>query len=278
MDDLYVLARRVLLDALEALGAHRDAVTLVGAQAIYLRMGEGDIAVAPTTADADLSIDPALLTDRPAIETLMREAGFERKRSENHGDLTGIWIKAVEGTEVSVDLLIPRGVAPPGGRRAARLRGHEKGSVLKVTGLEAALADADVVSIGALDSQDRRVFDIRVAGPGALLVAKIHKIRDRDVESGRRLSNKDALDVFRLLRGTSTQELTEHLANGLSDIRSREVTREAIGALPELFGDERGLGVSMTVSALESLMLQDEVVQSVIALTTDLVTSIRKIL
>src|SRR6187401_2744009 len=32
----YVLARRVLLDALQALGSQRDAVVLVGAQAIYL--------------------------------------------------------------------------------------------------------------------------------------------------------------------------------------------------------------------------------------------------
>ena len=37
--ELYVLARCVLLDALEALGAHRHAVVLVGAQAVYLRVG-----------------------------------------------------------------------------------------------------------------------------------------------------------------------------------------------------------------------------------------------
>jgi len=30
MDELHVLARRVLLDALEALGEHRDATILVG--------------------------------------------------------------------------------------------------------------------------------------------------------------------------------------------------------------------------------------------------------
>lgn len=35
MDDLYVAARRVLLDALEALEPHLNAVTLVGAQALY---------------------------------------------------------------------------------------------------------------------------------------------------------------------------------------------------------------------------------------------------
>ena len=35
-DPVYVLARRVLLDALQALGEQRSAVVLVGAQAIYL--------------------------------------------------------------------------------------------------------------------------------------------------------------------------------------------------------------------------------------------------
>ena len=42
-DELYLIARRVLLDALDALdalGEHRDAIVLVGAQAVYLRVGE----------------------------------------------------------------------------------------------------------------------------------------------------------------------------------------------------------------------------------------------
>lgn len=42
-DPEYVDARRILLDALEALGSHRKAVVLVGAQAIYLRVGEGEL-------------------------------------------------------------------------------------------------------------------------------------------------------------------------------------------------------------------------------------------
>lgn len=32
LDDLYVMARRVLLDALDALGPHREAIVLVGAK------------------------------------------------------------------------------------------------------------------------------------------------------------------------------------------------------------------------------------------------------
>ena len=55
---IYVTARRALLDALDALADQRDAFVLVGAQAIYLHAGEGDIAVAPYTTDADLVIDP----------------------------------------------------------------------------------------------------------------------------------------------------------------------------------------------------------------------------
>lgn len=70
------MARRVLLDALEALGPHRDALVLVGAQAVYLRVGEAEFAVAPFTTDGDLAIDPAVLADIPPIEQALLSAGF----------------------------------------------------------------------------------------------------------------------------------------------------------------------------------------------------------
>jgi hypothetical protein len=63
VDPLYVAARRVLLDALEALAPHGDAVVIVGAQAIYLRTGDGDLTVAPYTTDGDLALDPSRLTE-----------------------------------------------------------------------------------------------------------------------------------------------------------------------------------------------------------------------
>ncbi len=43
MDELYVIARRVLLDAVEALGDHRHATVLVGAQAVYLHTTDADL-------------------------------------------------------------------------------------------------------------------------------------------------------------------------------------------------------------------------------------------
>ena len=64
-DELYIMARRVLLDALRALGHHRDAIVLVGAQAVYLRVGAADLAVTPYTTDGDLVIDPAVLAEIP---------------------------------------------------------------------------------------------------------------------------------------------------------------------------------------------------------------------
>ncbi len=88
MDELYVVARCVLPDALEAIGAHRTAVVLVGAQAIYLRVGEANLAVAPYTTDGDLAIDPALLSEIPPLEQVLKSVGFIPKGE----DAVGVWI------------------------------------------------------------------------------------------------------------------------------------------------------------------------------------------
>ncbi len=61
LDPITIRARRVLLDALEALAGQRQAIVLVGAQAIYLHTGEADLAVSPFTQDADLALNPATL-------------------------------------------------------------------------------------------------------------------------------------------------------------------------------------------------------------------------
>ncbi len=65
----YVIARRVLRDALTALRAHLDALVIVGTQAVYLQVGEGDLAVAPYTTDGDLAVEPAA---SPIVPTWQR--------------------------------------------------------------------------------------------------------------------------------------------------------------------------------------------------------------
>lgn len=162
------------------------------------------------------------------------------------GNRVGVWIasRSVAGTpaNVEVDLMVPDAVGGPG-RRAARLQGHAKEVARKTRGLEAALIDKTVVSIHALEPADPRAFDVAIAGPAALLIAKAHKIVERVAErEQRRLEDKDALDILRLLQATETAALGA-TANALlrADV-AREVTREALGILREHFTDARAAG------------------------------------
>ena len=177
MDELYVVARRVLLDALEALGDHRDATVVVGAQAIYIRAGEADLIVAPYTTDADLALDPELLEEIPPLEDALLLAQFV----PGGGDAVGVWLTRRDtptrrDIQVQVDLLVPKAVSPGKGRRAARLPGHEPTAARIVRGLEGALVDLDVLALTALQLDDSRSVEAKVAGPAGLLVAKLHKL------------------------------------------------------------------------------------------------------
>lgn len=86
---LYVVARRVLLDALVALQDQSEAITIVGAQAIYLRSVEVELSVASYTSDADLGLDPSRLVDEPLLEQAMTDAGFVR----GVADHAGSWLR-----------------------------------------------------------------------------------------------------------------------------------------------------------------------------------------
>lgn len=274
MDELYIIARSVLLDALEAIGPHRDAVVLVGAQAVYLRVGDADIAVQPYTTDGDLAIDPAILADTPPLELALKSAGFRPKTI----DSIGIWVtqrRTANKTDaaVPIDLLVPSGASPQSGRRAARLAGHEARTARKTVGIEGALVDADVMRLEALDPSDKRYFDIRVAGAAALLVAKVHKIQDRTGTD--RQSDKDALDVLRLLRGTALAELSLRFQNLLDNSRSSAVALAALDLLATQFGTRRSVGVQMAIQAAGVLMDGDELGASLVALVEDFLGEMR---
>jgi hypothetical protein len=274
-DELYVLARRVLLDALEALGAHREALVLVGAQAVYLRVGEADLAVAPFTTDGDLAIDPALLAEIPPLEQALMAAGFLPKTSSS----VGVWIAKRPSPEspdreVAIDLLVPAAVSPGTGRRAARLLGHDTRAARIVKGLDGSIVDADVVRLTALDGVDARSFDIRVAGPAALLVAKVHKIDDRTGTD--RQSDKDALDVLRLLRGTETVELAARCERLLSDARAGEAAKTGLALLERQFAVRGGVGIEMSIRSAGPLVGAEEIAASCQALAGDLLAALRR--
>jgi len=249
-------------------------MVLVGAQAVYLRVGEADLAVAPYTTDGDLAIDPTILKEIPPIEQALMKAHFFPKSS----DSVGIWItkrstsRQVE-TEVAVDLLVPQSISPGKGARAARLAGHDSRAARMVKGLEGAIVDAEVMKIESLEDNDPRAFDMRIAGPAALLVAKVHKINDRQGTS--RKSDKDALDVLRLLRGTETDDLVTRFEKLLNDPRSAEAARLGRGLIEIQFAKRSGTGVEMAIRSVGALADADEIAASCVALTGDLLTAMK---
>jgi hypothetical protein len=55
-----------------------------------------------------------------------------------------------------------------------------------------------------MDEGERKCLALKVAGPTALLVAKLHKLADRR-SSPHRHDDKDALDIYRLFQAVPTR-------------------------------------------------------------------------
>ena len=214
-DPLYVEARRVLLDAAEALSAHLDSIVLVGAQAIYLHTGDADLAVAEFTTDADLGINPTNLAGEPLIDQLLRSKGFTPRNQP------GGWLSQ---SGVYLDLMVPEALAGRG-RRSADLGAHGKRVARRTVGLEGAWIDCAPSIITSLDPADPRQVTMNVAGPGALLIAKLHKLGER-VANDDRIKDKDALDIFRVLRAVPTNDLSRRLQLMMASTAARAVTEE----------------------------------------------------
>lgn len=230
---------------------------LVGAQAVYLHTGAADLAVAEHTTDGDLALDPALLGESPPLQEALEQAGFIHSSRE-----VGIWKthRPVLGrdVEVQVDLLVPRALSPGRGRRAARLPGHEATVARMVDGLEGALVDREERVVCSLVPEvDSRRAGVMVAGPAALVVAKVHKISERTGTP--RSNDKDALDILRILQAIPTAELTRRWRLLIADARSAVVARRGLELLEQLFGTRGSEGAAMAARATRPLMDGDQV-------------------
>lgn len=263
--DLLVRSRSALLDALRALDSHRDAVIVIGAQAIYLRTAGSPVALAEATKDSDLALDPRRLEDDPRIEASMRDAGFYPDSSKGQ---PGAWLNP-EG--IPVDLMVPEALAGPGSKdaRGARIPPHDRRATRRARGLEAAVVDNTIMEVAALDAADPRTYRVRVAGHAALLVAKLHKIAER-IDVPHRLNDKDAHDIYRVLLDIETAELASAVNVLCDDPVSREPTLDAVRHLADLFAvgphglgavmagrAEEGIGEPETVSLATSLLAAD---------------------
>jgi hypothetical protein len=181
--DLLVRSRSALLDVLVALDAHRAAVIVVGAQAIHLRTTSAPVALAESTKDSDLAIDPRLLADDPLIEVAMATAHFMRDPASNQP------CARINQDGIPVDLMVPSQLAgkASNSQRGARIPPHDRRATRRARGLEAAVVDNDLTDVGALDEFVQRVVPVRVAGLDSLIVAKAHKIGERAEDSRHRL-------------------------------------------------------------------------------------------
>jgi len=258
IDPQTIVARKVLLDAIEALRAHRPALVVVGAQAVYLHTGTGGLAVAAYTFDGDLVLDPTLLDDDPTLERVMIDAGFTlMKRNDNVQP--GTWLTSCKsgGQEyvVPVDLIVPEAFAPGNSsRRSVKVGAHDRMAVRRTHGLEAALVDNGMMTLGSLSPDEVRSIDVNVAGPAALVIAKLHKLNDRSEASRTpgRLKDKDAADVYRLMQTFSAGSVATKLIELRNHAQAGPATEEAIGYLGTLFAAPRSVGTLMAAKALDA--------------------------
>lgn len=75
--------------------------------------------------------------------------------------------------------MVPDALAGRGGRRSGRIPPHANNATRRALGLEAAVVDYTVMEVTGL-GDDPRFLAANVAGSAALLVAKMHKLGERE--------------------------------------------------------------------------------------------------
>jgi hypothetical protein len=159
------------------------------------------------------------------------------------------------------------------GRRAARLPTQGARLARKTPGIEGVLVDNVRMEIRSLETNDHRRITIAVAGPSALLVAKLHKLYDR-AAANRRVSNKDSYDVLRLLRDIEPGILIDGVRRQLVQDVSRSSAKLGLDYLEELFGDPDSPGSVMAANSVSGLEDLETVRQSAAVLARDLLSAL----
>lgn len=262
-------SRKALVRAMRDLARYRrDALVVVGAQAVYLRTEAVQLPFPPFTRDADVALDPRILEREPSLREWLIAAGYTR-RDEQPGLY---WAPGGQGDDgVRIDLLVPEEFATRGGRRDARLPGDNRGVARRTRGLEASLYDRDPMPIADPDDVAISVESF-VAGPAALIIAKAEKIAERQSDSPERVKTKDVTDVFALLRAHEPAELQARFRHLANQPEIAAPFAAGIGAVQRVFGGPYGR--ALFVDALAEIRDRAELLASYEALTAELITVI----
>ena len=144
---------------------------------------------------------------------------------------------------------------------------------MKVRGLEGTLVSHTIRKITSLVPGADRSCILKVAGPAALLISKVHKIGERledpDVRRREQLP-KDAFDIYRLQRAIDTAEMATEFGLLQSHEISSRVTSEALSMFLNLFSTASDMGTQLVVRAVRGLEDPDFIAESIIALSRDL--------
>lgn len=255
-------ARDSLLDVLYALETHRDALVLVGAQAVYERTKDLTEVTPTSTSDGDLGVDPTLIAESPLLGDAMTAAGFFLARPER----PGIYSRMPTGPDgrpvpPTIDLIAPEALAGSG-TRGARMGNHGKNVVGRAAGIEMSMIDRTPMLLSPLGGSRRAPVEVNVAGHGALLCAKAWKLTERlqaaDAGHGGRVRAKDAADVWRLMSSSDPKGVRRSFDLAEGHPRFGDATRTGRRYLLELFGPN-GRGSELAIVALSDTLDEDQV-------------------
>jgi hypothetical protein len=251
-------ARQVLVDVLRIMAPYREALTVVGAQAVYLRTGQVDLTDEAFTVDGDFAVDPDVIARTDAdkgLGELLKTANLDLESDSRGNVMPGKWQKVLPETlqVVKIDLMVAQLVGEHGpgkaGRRSYRPGPpHGKNDLRLAYGIEACHVDRDLLPIDAPDGTSVHAY---VASGAALLVAKAHKIHDRTAGPQRRQSNKDALDACRVMRTHDPDEVADRLRFVIAEHPhlSPSVT-EGADRIIDLFRDDSAAGTRLLTAAM----------------------------
>lgn len=276
LDAGYVLARRILLDALAALALYGpDAVIVVGAQAIYLRCQDHEqIPIPPFTLDSDLVFDVARRVSHLPIRAHLESRGYSLRDGQ-----PGLYQAPNLPPEAlaagGVDLFVPAAHAIGDHRRDANLPGDSR-AARRQRGLELALIDRSRIAIRSLQPNDSRIVEALVAGPAALLVSKLVKIDERMAGDPDRIEQKDVLDVYRLLRSHDTEALVRAIKSCRGQEKAAPVIDEAIGSLRTHFTTAPARALTLLGRYLEPYPAKATVVEATRILSEELFNALAK--
>ena len=250
-----VEARRLLLDALDALAPLLPAVVLGGGQAADLHLPAGSFPIPLSTRDGDLTVDVRALTRPARIGELLTLAGLEITGGHGH------WARATNRLlqyfsrkwPVRIDMMVPdepwpEAVAGPDPRVG--------GDASNMPPMVVTLLDDSPLAVPALDASDLRRRTVRVAGTASLLLTKVHKFETRRLRAVARrrpfstIPTKDILDIVRLLLAPG-EDIERDVHRIRLDARGAGVARESLSYLDEHFSRNDGLGTRLAREALE---------------------------